>query len=41
MGKKTRDDNQELCDIIKLKEAYTIDKVTKERKELDINDYCK
>lgn len=33
--------NQELCDIIKLKEAYTIDKTTKERKELNIIDYCK
>lgn len=33
--------NQELCDTIKLKEAYTIDKVTGTRKELDINDYGK
>lgn len=33
--------NQELCDIIKLKEAYTIDKITGERKELNIDDYCK
>ncbi len=33
--------NQNLCDIISLKEAYTIDKSTKERKELSINDYGK
>lgn len=33
--------NQKLCDIIKLKEAYTIDKTTSKRKELDINDYNK
>lgn len=34
--------NQSLCDIIKLKEAYTINKSTNERKELNINDYyCK
>lgn len=33
--------NQKLCDIIKLKVAYTIDKITGERKELNINDYCK
>ena len=33
--------NQNLCDIIKLKEAYTIDKTTNERKELNINDYRK
>lgn len=33
--------NQRLCDIIKLKEAYTIDIATDERKELNINDYCK
>lgn len=33
--------NQSLCDIIKLKEAYVIDKTTNERKELDINDYNK
>lgn len=33
--------NQNLCDIIKLKEAYTIDKTTNERKELNVNDYCK
>lgn len=33
--------NQKLCDIIKLKEAYIIDKKTNERKELDVNDYCK
>lgn len=33
--------NQELCDIIKLKEAYTIDKSARERKELDIYDYGK
>lgn len=32
---------QELCDIIKLKEAYTIDKTTGMRKELNINDYDK
>lgn len=31
--------NQKLCDIIKLKEVYTIDKITSERKELNINDY--
>lgn len=32
--------NQKLCDIIKLKEAYTIlDKETNERKELDVNEY--
>ena len=33
--------NQNLCDIIKLKEAHTIDKTTNERKELNVNDYCK
>ena len=33
--------NQKLCDIIKLKEAYTIDTNTNERKELDINEYGK
>ncbi|MCM1440618.1 MAG: DUF3990 domain-containing protein [Roseburia sp.] len=33
--------NQELCDIIKLKVAYIIDKTTGERKELNINDYGK
>ncbi|MDE6435868.1 MAG: DUF3990 domain-containing protein [Lachnospiraceae bacterium] len=33
--------NQNLCDIIKLKEVYTIDKTTNERKELNINDYRK
>lgn len=33
--------NQNLCDIIKLKEAYIIDKTTNERKELNINDYSK
>lgn len=33
--------NQKLCDIIKLKEAYIIDKATNERKELNINDYNK
>lgn len=33
--------NQELCDIIKLKEAYTIDIETGARKELNINDYGK
>lgn len=33
--------NQNLCDIIKLKEAYIIDKDTNERKELDINEYGK
>ena len=33
--------NQKLCDIIKLKEAYIIDKTTNERKELNINDYSK
>lgn len=32
---------QELCDIIKLKEAYTIDKITGVRKELNTNDYGK
>ncbi|MDF2609312.1 MAG: hypothetical protein K0R92_786 [Lachnospiraceae bacterium] len=32
---------QELCDIIKLKEAYILDKETGERKELDINDYSR
>lgn len=31
--------NQNLCDIIKLREAYTIDKITQERKELNIDDY--
>lgn len=33
--------NQNLCDIIKLKEAYIIDNTTNERKELNINDYNK
>lgn len=33
--------NQNLCDIIRLKEAYIIDKTTSERKELNINDYGK
>lgn len=33
--------NQKLCDIIKLKEVYVIDKETNERKELNVNDYCK
>ena len=33
--------NQNLCDIIKLKEAYTIDTATNERKELNINEYGK
>lgn len=33
--------NQKLCDIIRLKEAYIIDKSTNERKELNINDYSK
>lgn len=33
--------NQKLCDIIKLKEAYTINESTSERKELDINEYSK
>jgi len=33
--------NQNLCDIIKLKEAYIIDKTTNERKGLNINDYSK
>ena len=33
--------NQNLCDIIKLKEAYIIDVETNERKELNINDYGK
>lgn len=33
--------NQNLCDIIKLKEAYIIDVTTNERKELNINDYGK
>lgn len=32
---------QDLCDIIKLKEAYIIDKDTNERKELNINEYGK
>ena len=29
---------QEICDLIQLKEAYTIDKITNERKELDIDE---
>lgn len=33
--------NQNLCDIIKLKEAYTIDTTTNERKELNVNEYGK
>ncbi len=33
--------NQKLCDIIKLSEAYTIDRITGERKELNINGYGK
>ena len=33
--------NQNLCDIIILKEAYTIDTITNERKELNINEYGK
>lgn len=33
--------NQNLCDIIKLKEAYTIDTTTNERKELNVNEYDK
>lgn len=33
--------NQRLCDIIKLREAYIIDKSTNERKELNLNDYGK
>lgn len=33
--------NQNLCDIIRLKEAYIIDKTTNERKELNVNDYGK
>jgi hypothetical protein len=33
--------NQDICDIIKLKEAYVIDKSTGERKELDVNEYRK
>ena len=32
---------QELCDIIKLKEAYILDKETGKRKELNINDYSR
>ena len=32
---------QELCDIIKLKEAYILDKETGERKELNISDYSR
>lgn len=32
---------QEICDLIQLKEAYTIDKITNERKELDIDEYNK
>lgn len=31
--------NKNLCDIIELKEAYTIDRTTNERKELNVNDY--
>lgn len=33
--------NQNLCDIISLKEAYIIDTTTNERKELNIDDYGK
>lgn len=33
--------NQDICDIIKLKEAYIIDRETGERKELNVDDYCK
>lgn len=32
---------QELCDSIQLKEAYTIDKTTRKRKELTIDEYNK
>lgn len=32
---------QEICNLIQLKEAYTIDKTTNERKELDIDEYNK
>lgn len=31
--------NQKLCDILKMKEAYILNIDTKERKELDINEY--
>ena len=33
--------NQDICDIIRLKEAYVIDRKTGERKELNTNDYRK
>lgn len=33
--------NQKLCDIIKLTKAYVIDPDTNEKKELNINEYCK
>lgn len=33
--------NQNICDIINLKEAYTIDRDTSERKELNLDDYNK
>lgn len=32
---------QEICDLIQLKEAYTIDRTTNERKELNVDDYNK
>ncbi len=31
--------NQDICDKIKLKEAYILDKATRERKELNVDDY--
>lgn len=33
--------NQDICNIIKLKKAYVIDRETDERKELNIDDYYK
>lgn len=33
--------NQNICDLIKLNEAYIINKDTNERKELDVNEYNK
>ncbi len=33
--------SQEICDIISLKEAYILDKATGERKELNVDDYCR